>query len=136
MSKSKQRITTFLMFDGQAEEAMNFYVSLFEQSKIVSITRYGANEGGEEGTVMQALFSLQGQEFMCIDSPIEHDFTFTPATSLFVACENEAEIARLFDALSLKGKILMPLAVYPFSEKFGWVQDRFGVSWQLNLANE
>lgn len=136
MISSSQKITTFLMFAGNAEEAMNSYVSLFEQSKIVSLTRYGAGEGGAEGTVMHAIFSLQGQEFMCIDRPIEHDFTFTPAMSLYVACDSEEEIGQLFEQLSAGGKLLMPLAAYPFSQKFGWVQDRFGVSWQLNLANQ
>lgn len=136
MTSSRHKISPFLMFAGNAEEAMTFYISLFEQSKIVNITRYGTNEGGAEGTVMQAIFSLQGQDFMCIDSPIEHDFTFTPAISLYVACDSEEEIRRLFEQLSAGGKLLMPLAAYPFSQKFGWVQDRFGVSWQLNLANE
>jgi predicted 3-demethylubiquinone-9 3-methyltransferase (glyoxalase superfamily) len=136
MTSSGQKITTFLMFDGQSEAAMNFYVSLFDPAKIVSIKRYGENEGGEEGTEMHAVFSLQGQEFMCIDSPVQHGFTFTPATSLYVACENEREIGQLFEKLSSGGQIMMPLGEYPFSQKFGWVQDRFGVSWQLNLASE
>lgn len=136
MSNSAQKFTTFLMFAGQAEEAMNFYVSLFDKSRIISITRYAADEGGPEGTVMQARFSLQGQEFMCIDSPVTHDFTFTPAISLYVACENEGEITYAFKKLAESGMIMMPLAAYPFSKKFGWVQDRFGVSWQLNLGNE
>ncbi len=70
---------------------------------------------------------------MCIDSPAAHDFTFTPAISLFVQCENEAEIGRLYAALADQGTELMPLGSYGFSAKFGWVNDRFGVSWQLNL---
>lgn len=134
METSKQKITTFLMFEGRAEEAMNFYISLFEQSEIISITRYGANDGGEEGKVVHAVFSLNGQEYMCIDSVVKHQFTFTPAISLYVTCETEDEIKGLFEKLSQDGKVLMPLASYPFSEKFGWVEDRFGVSWQLSLA--
>ncbi len=129
-----QKITTFLMFDGKAEEAMNFYTSLFEGSKILSIVRYGPNEAGAEGTVMHATFSLNGQEFMCIDSNVKHDFTFTPAVSLYVNCETEAEIDGLFEKLSHNGQVFMPLAPHPFSEKFGWLSDRYGVSWQLNLA--
>jgi predicted 3-demethylubiquinone-9 3-methyltransferase (glyoxalase superfamily) len=128
-----QKITTFLMYEGKAEEAMNFYISLFERSRILSIQRYGPNEAGSEGSVMLARFSLGGQEFMCIDSNIKHDFTFTPSTSFFVACETESEIDRLFEMLSDSGQVLMPLDRYPFSEKFGWVNDKFGVSWQLSL---
>ncbi len=126
------QITPFLMFSGQAEEAMNFYVSLFENSRIVSLTRYGAGEMGAEGSVQQAVFSLNGQELMCIDSPVKHDFTFTPATSLFVTSADEAQIDRYFESLSEGGAVLMPLGAYPFSKKFAWVQDRFGVSWQLS----
>jgi len=129
-----QKFTTFLMFEGKAEEAMNFYTSLFENSKILSITRYGPNEAGTEGTVMLATFSLGGQEFMCIDSYIKHEFTFTPAMSIYVNCASEAEIDRVFEKLSLNGQVLMPLDHYPFSKKFAWVSDPFGVSWQLNLA--
>jgi len=129
-----QKFTTFLMFEGKAEEAMNFYTSLFEDSKILSITRYGPNEAGTEGTVMLATFSLGGQEFMCIDSYIKHEFTFTPAMSIYVNCASEAEIDRVFEKLSLNGQVLMPLDHYPFSKKFAWVSDPFGVSWQLNLA--
>jgi predicted 3-demethylubiquinone-9 3-methyltransferase (glyoxalase superfamily) len=130
------KITTFLMFEGKAEEAMNFYTSLFDNSKIISIIRYGANEAGAEGTVKHAVFSLNGQEFMCIDSIVKHDFTFTPAISLYVTCDTEYEIDQAFAQLSQDGHVLMPLAAYPFSEKFGWVTDKYGVSWQLSLANK
>ena len=129
----KQKITTFLMFDGKAEEAMHYYVSVFDQAEIVSIHRYGANEAGAEGTVVHATFSLAGQVFMCIDSYVKHDFTFTPSISLYVACATEEEIDRLFEQLSQDGKVFMPLAAYPFSDKFAWVADKYGVSWQLNL---
>lgn len=127
------KITTFLMFSGQAEEAMKFYVSLFEESKIVRMTRYGPNEAGKEGTVYQAVFSLNGQTLMCIDSPVKHGFGFTPAISLHVSCTDEAKVARYFESLSEGGQVLMPLSAYPFSKLFGWVQDRFGVSWQLSV---
>ncbi|MDQ0339686.1 putative 3-demethylubiquinone-9 3-methyltransferase (glyoxalase superfamily) [Caldalkalibacillus uzonensis] len=134
MKPTPHKITTFLMFDGQAEEAMNFYVSLFEDSEIIDITRYGPNEAGKEGSVLQATFSLNGQVFMCIDSSVKHDFTFTPSISLYVTCQTEEEIDRLFEHLSENGTVLMPLSTYPFSAKYGWVQDKFGVSWQLNLV--
>ena len=131
MAKS---ITPFLMFEGAAEAAMNFYISLFPDSSIQAITRYGEEGPGKAGSVITASFILNGQTVMCIDSPVKHAFTFTPATSLFVECENDTEIDRLFAALSDGGKILMPLDAYPFARRFCWVNDRFGVSWQLRLV--
>jgi len=130
-----QKFTTFLMFAGQAEEAMKLYTSLFKQSKIIHITRYGANETGAEGTVQHATFTLNGQEFMCIDSNVQHAFTFTPSISIYVRCDTEEEIDRVFATLSQGGQVLMTLDRYPFSEKFGWLADRFGVSWQLTLEH-
>jgi predicted 3-demethylubiquinone-9 3-methyltransferase (glyoxalase superfamily) len=131
-----QKINTFLMFEGKAEQAMNFYISLFENSGILNLSRYGPNEPGVEGTVAHATFTLHGQVFMCMDSNIKHDFTFTPSMSLFIICDTEPEIDRLFAQLSHGGQVLMELERYPFSEKFAWVNDRFGVSWQLNLVKE
>ena len=128
------KITTFLMFEGRAEEAMRFYTSLFANSEIRSIARYGPGDAGAEGTVQHASFALGGQQFMCIDSPASHDFTFTPSMSLYVECDSEEEIERLYDALGDGGQVLMPLDSYGFSAKFGWVNDRFGVSWQLDLG--
>ena len=128
------KLTTFLMFEGAAEQAMNFYISLFDRSKIVSIKRYGPNEPGKEGTVQHAIFELDGQQLMCIDSPTPHAFTFTPAMSLFVTCSDEPQIDRLAAALAEGGQSLMPLGSYGFSQKFAWLQDRFGDSWQLSLA--
>ncbi len=131
-----QKVTTFLMFEGRAEEAMNLYTSLIENSKILSITHYGPNEAGAEGTVMHATFSLGGEEFMCIDSSVKHGFTFTPAISLYVSCRSESEIDRLYENLSGGGQVLMPLDRYPFSDKFAWISDKFGVSWQLSFSRQ
>ncbi len=128
------KVTTFLMFEGQAEEAMTLYVSLFPNSSITEIQRYGAEGPGAEGSVMRAVFSLSGREFFCIDSPAKHGFGFTPAISLFVDCDTEAEVDRLFAGLSEGGQVMMPLSAYPFSPKFAWCSDRFGVSWQLSLS--
>lgn len=130
---SNLTVTPFLMFNGQAEEAMNFYLSVFQPSEIIHIRRYGANEPGTEGSVQQASFSLKGQTFRCIDSNIKHDFTFTPAISMFVNCGSDEEITDAFQRLSEGGSVLMPLSAYPFATKFGWVQDKYGVSWQLSL---
>ncbi|MGG2015188.1 VOC family protein [Bacillus sp. S10(2024)] len=135
MENSNQKITTFLMFPGTAEEAMNHYTSIFDQSEIISISRYGANEAGKEGTVLHAMFSLKGQVFMCIDNSNKDVHKFTPAMSLFVSCDTEEEIDRVFNKLSQDGAVLMPLTNSPWSAKFAWVQDKYGVSWQLNLAN-
>lgn len=123
----------FLMFAGNAEEAMTFYVSLFEDGEIIDIARYGAGAAGPEGTVMLARFKAAGQTVLCIDSPIKHAFDFTPSFSFFVDCGSEAELERLYGALSDGGSELMALGDYGFSRRFGWVNDRFGVSWQINL---
>ncbi|MDR7071584.1 VOC family protein [Fictibacillus barbaricus] len=122
-----QKITTFLMFSGQAEEAMNLYISIFEDGEVTNILHQ------QDGTVLHATFTLKGQQFMCIDSSVKHDFDFTPSISLYVDCESEEEIDRLFEKLSDEGMVLMPLGESPFSAKFGWLQDKFGVSWQLNF---
>ncbi|MFF9497960.1 VOC family protein [Streptomyces flaveolus] len=127
-----QKINAFLMFEGQAEEAMNFYVATFNGA-VDSVTRYGPQGPGPEGSVLQATFTLGGQQYMCIDSHVKHGFTFTPSLSLFVTCDDDAELDRLFTTLGEGGGVLMPLSNYGFSTKFGWVNDRYGVSWQLNL---
>jgi predicted 3-demethylubiquinone-9 3-methyltransferase (glyoxalase superfamily) len=126
-------ITPFLMFEGTAEKAMQFYVSLFDDAGIVSVEHWGAHDVGAQGKVKKAQFTLCGRPFYCSDSPIEHAFTFTPSLSLFVDLDSEASLERTFSQLMDGGKVLMPLDDYGFSKKFGWVNDRFGVSWQLNL---
>jgi predicted 3-demethylubiquinone-9 3-methyltransferase (glyoxalase superfamily) len=130
MAKS---VTPFLMFEGAAEEAVNLYVSLFRDSSIRMIERYGSGEGGPEGSVKQCHFTVAGLQLRCFDSPIKHGFTFTPSVSLFVDCESEAELDAAFATLGSSGKVMMPPGNYGFSAKFAWVSDRFGVSWQLNL---
>ncbi|MEU5692661.1 VOC family protein [Actinosynnema sp. NPDC020468] len=126
------KVTALLMFQGQAEEAMTFYTSLFDDGEVLSVTHFGPDQPGSEGSVSHATFRIGGQQYMCMDSSVPHDFTFTPSVSLFVECESEDEIDRVYAALSDGGMPLMPLDDYGFSEKFGWLSDRFGVSWQLN----
>jgi predicted 3-demethylubiquinone-9 3-methyltransferase (glyoxalase superfamily) len=121
------KVTTLFMFYGNAEEAMKLYTCVIPNSKVTSIERYGKGGAGAEGTVMHATFTLNGQEFQCIDSPPKHGFTFTPATSLSVTCENETQIEEYFVKLSKNGKVFMPLEAYPFAKKFVWFADRFGV---------
>ena len=126
-------VTPFLMFQGHAQEAMELYTRVIPDSQILDVESYGPEGPGAEGSVMLASISLRGQTVLCSDSPIQHDFTFTPSISLFVTCEDEKEIERLTAALGEGGKALMPLDNYGFSQRFAWVEDRFGVSWQLNL---
>lgn len=129
-------ITPMLMFSGKAEEAMKFYVSLFRNSQIMGVHRWLAGEPGGEGKIKHAMFSMDGQVFRCMDSAVKHDFTFTPSTSFFVNCTTEQQIDTLYAALSKDGKILTPLGKHPFAKKYAWVDDRFGVSWQLYLVDD
>jgi len=89
-----------------------------------------------EGKPVHASFTLQGQENMCIDSSVKHAFSFTPSVSFVVKCETEEEIDELFFKLLQAGQIFMPLGPYPFSQKFCWIADKYGVSWQLNLTDK
>jgi predicted 3-demethylubiquinone-9 3-methyltransferase (glyoxalase superfamily) len=133
-----QAVRTCLMFvgeqHGRAREAVDFYVSIFSDGRLDSMETYGPDDEEAEGTVKLSKFSLAGRDFMAMDSGREHHFTFTPAMSLFVDCDRRDELDALHSKLLEGGLELMPLAEYPFSPRFGWVQDRFGVSWQLNLV--
>jgi predicted 3-demethylubiquinone-9 3-methyltransferase (glyoxalase superfamily) len=131
---SEPKIRPFLMFEGKAEEAMNFYVSLFPGAEVLGIIRYGPSGPGIEGLVMSASFRIGNQTVLCTDSLVKHEFSFTAAFSFFVACESEDELRRLNSALVAGGTAPMPLGEYGFSRMFAWVNDRFGVSWQLKLA--
>jgi predicted 3-demethylubiquinone-9 3-methyltransferase (glyoxalase superfamily) len=128
-----QKITPFLWFDKEAEQAMNFYTSAFRNSKVGSVSRYGEAGPGPEGSVLTASFELEGMPFTALNGGPE--FNFTPAVSFFVNCDTEAEIDQLWGKLSEGGEVLMPYQQYPFSEKFGWLKDKYGVSWQLSLGS-
>src|ERR1700682_5190281 len=114
-----QKITPFLWFDDKAEEAMNFYVSVFKNSKVVRVTRYGEAGPGRKGTVMSATFQLDGQEFFALNGGPQ--FTFTPAISFFVNCESQQEVDELWEKLSAGGR----------KGRCGWLQDKYGRSWQI-----
>jgi predicted 3-demethylubiquinone-9 3-methyltransferase (glyoxalase superfamily) len=114
-----QKITPFLWFDGKAEEAANFYVSLFKNSKVGRVTRYGEGGPGPKGTVMSVTFQLEGQEFFALNGGPQ--FKFTPAISFFVNCEAQPEIDELWEKLSEGGR----------KDRCGWLQDKFGLSWQI-----
>ena len=118
-----QKITPFLWFDGKAEEAMNFYVSVFKNSRIVSVTRHGEAGPGPKGSVMSGVFELDGVEFYALNGgPM---FQFTPAISFFVKCESQEEIDDLWEKLSEGGG----------KNRCGWLWDKFGVSWQIVPAS-
>ena len=127
-------ITPLLMFSGKASEAMTFYTSLFADGKIIASELYGADQGASFGKVKQASFSIAGQTFCCMDSPVEHDFSFTPSISIFVDCTSEQQIKDLAAALGEDGAAFIPLGAYVLARQFAWVQDRFGVCWQLSLT--
>lgn len=114
-----QKITSCLLFDGKAEEAMNFYTSVFENSKAVSITHYGEAGPGQKGTAMFATFQLDGQEFIALNGGPQ--FTFAEAISLFVSCEAQEEVDDLWEKLSEGGE----------KQRIGWLKDKYGVSWQI-----
>jgi predicted 3-demethylubiquinone-9 3-methyltransferase (glyoxalase superfamily) len=118
---------------GVAQAALDLYLATFPDSRMVRVERYTEGGPGRAGTIKVAVFTLCGREFMCSDSPVKHDFTFTPASSTFVDFDSAAELDRTFHLLSEGGKALMPVNNYGFSQRFGWLVDRFGVSWQLNL---
>lgn len=126
-------VATFLMFEGRAEEALDFYLATFPGAEGGVRERFDAN-GDSSGKVKRASLTLHGQRFVLFDSSMPHAFGFTPAISLFVDFDDESELDNAWARLSEAGQVLMPLDRYDFSRKFGWVQDRFGVSWQLNLA--
>jgi predicted 3-demethylubiquinone-9 3-methyltransferase (glyoxalase superfamily) len=132
------RVTPFLMFqDGRAEEAIDRYVEVFRDARVVFMDRYGPNAvGAPEQSIQHAAFEIHGQLIMVTESPIKHPFEFTPAVSLFVDFDSEAELDRVFAALSEDGFVMMPPNNYGFSEKFAFIQDRYGVSWQLNLPSQ
>ena len=111
---------------------MQFYVSLFEGARILRLERFAAGGAGPEGSVLHGEIEITGQTIRFFDSPARHAFDFTPATSMFVDCSSAAELERLFAALSEGGRVLMPPDNYGFSERFSWINDRFGVSWQLD----
>jgi predicted 3-demethylubiquinone-9 3-methyltransferase (glyoxalase superfamily) len=114
-----QKITPFLWFDGKAEEAMNFYVSIFKHAKVGRVSRWGDAGPGVKGTVMSATFTLEGQEFFALNGGPH--YSFTPAISFFVDCKTQDEVDELWEKLSAGGE----------PNRCGWLRDKFGLSWQI-----
>jgi len=131
-----QKITPFLWFDSNAEEAVHFYTSHFKNSSIGKFSRYdkagAAASGRPEGSVMTASFKLSGQDFTAINGGSH--FKFNPSISFFVVFETEAEIVNLWEKFNAGGMVLMELGKYDWSESYGWIQDKFGLSWQISLG--
>jgi predicted 3-demethylubiquinone-9 3-methyltransferase (glyoxalase superfamily) len=124
-------LRTFLTFQGgAASAALDLYADVFADFELIEIERHGSRP---DDTVKVAKFRLAGSDFSCSDSPIDHAWGFTPAVSMWIECDDDHELERLFARLSDGGQVFMPLADYGFSTRFGWVGDRHGVTWQLNL---
>lgn len=117
----------FLMFQGRCEEALTFYAATLPGARIVSLDRK------PDGTVAMARLAIGGLDILANDSPPVHDFTFTPSTSIFLIVDRAEDVDALIGALGQDGRLHMPPDDYGFSRRFGWAEDRFGVSWQINL---
>lgn len=129
------RVSTHLMFQGNATDALDAYSTIFSDFTVESVERHGDDEQGKPGGIKQASVSFAGHMLIVIDSPPIHEFDFTPSMSLFVDLDSEEALETAFTRLSEGGNVMMPLGDYGFSKRFGWVSDRFGVSWQLNMPN-
>lgn len=122
------------MFQGQARQALDLWQRAVPGFEIVSLAEH--TEGDMAGQVQMAEVKIGGTVWQLYDSPPMHDFTFTPSTSIFVDCDDEAQLRAMADALGDGGAVMMPLDNYGFSKLFTWIADPFGVSWQLNLPGE
>jgi predicted 3-demethylubiquinone-9 3-methyltransferase (glyoxalase superfamily) len=134
---SPQKITPNLWFDHQAEEAVQFYSEVFEDAAIRHVSRYGKEgfdvHGMPEGTVLTVDFQLAGQNFVALNGGPH--FRFNPSESFYVTCETKDETDEVWNRLAEGGNVLMPIGKYDWSERYGWLQDRYGVSWQISLGN-
>src|SRR5690625_173239 len=133
---STHKITNCLWFDDQGEEAAEFYTSIFKNAGIKNTTHYLTETPSNKpkGSVLTVMFDLEGHQFMALNGgPL---FKPNPSISFFVNCETEAEVDYFWEKFSERGEALMPLDEYPFNKKYGWVQDKFGLSWQIFLAED
>jgi predicted 3-demethylubiquinone-9 3-methyltransferase (glyoxalase superfamily) len=139
-----QKIAIFLTFHGNAEEAMNFYISVFEDAEVGQVIRARAQDPGwTEGTLQYAIFKIAGQRVLCINTPPPgnkehniapwHEFKFNPAITIYVERDSKEDFDKLYEVLSEGGEIYLPAESYGFSPRFAWVNDRYGVSWRINL---
>lgn len=122
----------FVMFPGEGPEALDFYLAVIPGARAEGIERYGPGDQGPEGKLKRGRLTIADQTILLFDSPVKHAFGLTPAVSFFLDCQTPAEVGSLAAALGDGGQYLMPTNNYGFSQMFAWVQDRFGVSWQIN----
>jgi predicted 3-demethylubiquinone-9 3-methyltransferase (glyoxalase superfamily) len=125
-------VRPFLMFQGNAEYALDFYCSVFPDADVSDEERWAEGEEGATGAFKRAILTLAGQSMMCFDSPTKHAFGFTPSISLFLECDAEEDVLRYAALLAEGGAELMPAGHYGFSRLFAWVNDKYGLSWQIN----
>ncbi len=127
------KVKTHIMFQGDAQKAVDLYSSIFKDFNVSNVERYGEGEQLAAGAFKMANVSFAGHDFLIFDSPPVHDFSFTPSMSIFVDFDTADELETAFAKLSEDGQVMMPLDDYGFSQRYGWVTDHFGVSWQLNF---
>jgi len=123
-----------LFQNGQAKHALDRYQEVFDDLTVERLDLYDGDGDGPVGQVKVADLRLLGRRFVCIDSPVQHEWDMTPGIAPFIECDDDDEIERLFHALSEGGTVHMPLGDYGFGRRFGWIEDEFGVSWLLNIA--
>ena len=126
------KATPFLMFQGEGQQALALYREAFPDFELVLLTEH-PDDGAQAGQILSCHIRIGGLEIMLFDSAPVHAFTFTPATSFMIACDDEAQLRALAATLGEGGAVMMPIDTYGFSTLFTWLADRFGVSWQLNL---
>ena len=127
------QFATYLLFQGEAEEAFHYYQRVFPEAEALAINRYPADAGEMAGKLLPTRLTIAGYTLMLADSPNPNEFSFTPSTSIYINFEDEDELMDVHDHLVAGGDVFMPLDDYGFSQQFAWIQDKFGVSWQLNL---
>ena len=126
-------VATYLLFQGDAEEALHFYQKVFRDTELTAIHHYPQSSGEIAGKLLPSRLRIGDHQLMLADSPNPHEFTFTPSTSIYINFETEDELIEAHDMLADGADILMPLDDYGFSVMYAWIQDKFGVCWQLNL---
>ena len=129
-------ISPCLMFSGKAEQAMRFYVSVFNESAILELIRYGHEEEKDRDKISRGVIRIHNQTILRFDSLVEHNFSFTPSTSLVIECGTLSELNNVHDALAVNGEVLMSLDTYQRHQHMVWYNDQFGVSWQLVYFGE
>ena len=127
-------ITPFLMFEGRAQQAMDLYQACFTDFTVIQCDRYPDDHSQLKGQIHFAIINIHGQQLALIDSPVKHAFQFTPSISLMVEFQESQPLKKAYEQLAHQGEILMPLDQYDFAQQYAWINDPFGVSWQLKMV--